>query len=105
MQIEVLGEEMISAQARTYAEYRVFAALTQFAETSKVRYARVMLHRAKGKHGCESVTCHVTVALDGAPSLRIRTTDEHAYAAINGAIERLRLATSRADLPLARRTS
>ena len=30
MRIEVVGGDTISQQARTYAEYRVFAALTQF---------------------------------------------------------------------------
>ena len=37
MRIEVVGEGTISQQARTYAEYRVFAALTQFSEADKVR--------------------------------------------------------------------
>ena len=37
MRIEVVGEGTISQQARTYAEYRVFAALTQFSDADKVR--------------------------------------------------------------------
>ena len=37
MRIEVVGDGTISQQARTYAEYRVFAALTQFSEADKVR--------------------------------------------------------------------
>ena len=43
MRIEVVGGDTISQQARTYAEYRVFAALTQFADAEKVRRARVVL--------------------------------------------------------------
>jgi hypothetical protein len=66
MRVTVLGEDAISSQATTYAEYRVFAALAQFAEAEKVRWARV-----------------------GSDSLRIRTTGEHAYAAINRAIARI----------------
>ncbi len=41
MRIEVVGLDTINQQARTYAEYRVFAALTQFADTETVRRARV----------------------------------------------------------------
>ena len=39
MRIEVIGEGKISQQARTYAEYRLFAALTQSSEVGKVQIA------------------------------------------------------------------
>ena len=94
MRITVLGEDAISLQARTYAEYRVFAALTQFAEAEKVRWARVVLRRVTRKGACDSVACTVRVALDGSDSLRIRTTGENAYAAINRAIERISTSTA-----------
>jgi ribosome-associated translation inhibitor RaiA len=90
MRIEVVGGDTISQQARTYAEYRVFAALTQFADAEKVRRARVALRPVECGHGCDSIACSVTVALEGADSLRIRATGPHVYAAINRAVERLR---------------
>ena len=90
MRIEVVGADTISQQARTYAEYRVFAALTQFADAEKVRRARVVLRPVERGRGCDSIACTVTVALEGADSFRIRTTGPHAYAAINRAVERIR---------------
>jgi ribosome-associated translation inhibitor RaiA len=90
MRIEVVGGDTISQQARTYAEYRVFAALTQVADAEKVRRARVVLRPMERGRGCDSVACTVTVALAGADSIRIRATGPHAYAAINRAVERIR---------------
>ena len=65
MRIEVIGEGTISQQARTYAEYRVFAALTQFSEADKVRRVRVLLRPVKLGSGCEGIVCTVTVRLEG----------------------------------------
>jgi ribosome-associated translation inhibitor RaiA len=90
MRIEIIGDGTISQQARTYAEYRVFAALTQFPETDKVQRVRVVLRPVKTGSDCESIACTVTVALEGSDSLRIRTTGPHPYAAINRAVERIR---------------
>jgi ribosome-associated translation inhibitor RaiA len=90
MHIEVIGEGAISQQARTYAEYRVFAALTQFSEADKVQRVRVLLRPVKLGQGRESIACAVTVALEGSDFFRIRTTGPHAYAAINRAVERIR---------------
>lgn len=90
MHIEVIGEGAISQQARTYAEYRVFAALTQFSEADKVQRVRVLLRPVKLGNGRESIACAVTVALEGSDFFRIRTTGAHAYAAINRAVERIR---------------
>ncbi len=94
MRIHVFGEESISAQARAYAEYRMFAALAQSAD--KVRGARVVLRSRDGNRGCERVVCAVTINLEGPGSLRIRTTGAHAYAAINRAVERVRMAAASA---------
>jgi ribosome-associated translation inhibitor RaiA len=105
MHIEVQTHDDISPQARTYAEYRLFAALSQLVGSDRVRSARVVLRRAKLKHGCEGVSCTLTVAVGGAGVLRIRTTDHHAYAAINRAVERLRNTrppASSAGLPVER---
>jgi ribosome-associated translation inhibitor RaiA len=93
MRIQVLAEDGISAQARTYAEYRLFAALSQLVDTEQVRDARVILRPAKQRRGCEGVSCTMTVALNPGGILRIRTTGDHAYAAINRAVERLRSAS------------
>jgi ribosome-associated translation inhibitor RaiA len=94
MRIQVLGEDPISEQARAYAEYRVFAALAQSAE--RVRGARVVLRSHDREGGCDRVVCAVTIDLEGTRSLRVRATGAHAYAAINRAVERVRLAAASA---------
>jgi ribosome-associated translation inhibitor RaiA len=98
LRIDVLTEDSISAQAGAYAEYRVFAALTQQSPGAPVRHARVVLRRTSSDAGSEAVVCTVTVAFEDSESMKIRTTGDHAYAAINRAVDRLKLARS-ADLP------
>jgi ribosome-associated translation inhibitor RaiA len=94
MRIQVLGDEAISQQARTYAEYRVFAALTQLAGADHVREASVVLrHVNRGGDG-QVVTCVVSVTREGSNTMRVRTTGDHPYAAINRAVERLRTAST-----------
>jgi ribosome-associated translation inhibitor RaiA len=93
VRVHVIGKHPICAQARAYAEYRVFAALTLITETQRVRRARVVLRSVDGKGDGECVTCTVTVALGGVESFRVRATGAHAYAAINRAAERI-IATS-----------
>ena len=90
MRIEILGEDSISRQARTYAEYRLFAALSQLVDTDRVRHARLTLRRTKHGRPCEEVSCTVRIDLNGEGVLRIRTSGDHPYAAINRAVERLR---------------
>lgn len=90
MRIEVIGQDSISHQARTYAEYRVFAALTQSTDTKKVRRVRVQLRPLVPGRGSSGIACTVMVEWEGLDSLRIRTTGPHAYAAINRAVERIR---------------
>jgi ribosome-associated translation inhibitor RaiA len=88
MRIQVVGEdESIDAQARTYAEYRVFAALAR--HTPRVRSARVVLRRDERRGRCDTVVCAVTVALDPSGSVRTRAFGPHAYSAINSAVERI----------------
>ena len=88
MRIEVIGEdESSNAQARTYCEYRVFAALARY--TPRVRGARVVLQRDERNGTCDSVVCAVTVALEPSGSVRSRSHGQHAYEAINRAVERL----------------
>ena len=91
MRIEIIGDDSISRQARTYAEYRLFAALSQVLDTSRVTSALLVLRRAKSTRRCDSVVCTVTVELNGGEVARLRAFGEHPYAAINRAVERLRL--------------
>lgn len=88
MRIEVIGEdESSNVQARIYAEYRVFAVLAR--HTSRVRGARVVLQRDERNRTCDTVVCAVTVALEPSGSVRTRSRGQHAYEAINRAVERL----------------
>jgi ribosome-associated translation inhibitor RaiA len=89
MRIEVVGDRAISQQARTYAEYRFFAALAQLSETDKIRRVRAVLREVQSGRDCAGVACTVTVRLQGADSIRIRSVGSHAYAAINNAVDRL----------------
>jgi hypothetical protein len=92
MRIQALSDDTISSEARTYAEYRVIAALAQSAQ--KVRYAQVILWPLNRSGTCAVVSCTVTVDLEGGGAFRIRSTGAHAYAAINRAVERLRRAAA-----------
>lgn len=83
----VSSDASISAQARAYAEYRVFAVVAR--HTRSVRGVRVVLRHAQDRGACDTLTCDVTVALEAAGSFRVRGTGPHAYAAINRAVERL----------------
>ena len=88
MRIEVDGEdESSNAQTRTYAEYRVFAALAR--HTQCVRGARVALRRVERDGACDTVICAVTVMLEPSGYARTRACGRHAYAAINRAVERV----------------
>jgi ribosome-associated translation inhibitor RaiA len=86
--ILVVGDDTsICAQARPYAEYRVFTALGR--HTQKFRRVRVVLRQRDDRGTCETMACAVTVALEPSGPVRIRATDPHVYAAINRTVERL----------------
>lgn len=85
--ISVVADMSISAQARTYAEYRMFATLTR--HTPDFHRARVALRERDAAESSDSVDCSLTIALEPSASLRIRATGPHVYAAINRAVERL----------------
>jgi ribosome-associated translation inhibitor RaiA len=85
MRIEVLGEDTIGAEARTYAEYRLFDALTGVVDTNRVKHARLVLERTAPDRASDGVSCTVTVDMDGSDSLRIEVSAGHPYAAINRA--------------------
>ena len=84
----------IDPQARTYAEYRVFAAVAR--HTGNVRRVRVVLRRLDEPAARNNdVSCSVTVYLEPSGSVRIRASASHAYAVINRAVERLDIAMER----------
>ena len=91
MRIEIIGDDSINCQARTYAEYRLFAALSQVLDTRQIRTASLVLGPAKNRRCRSGVVCTVTVELHGGEVTRIRTSGDHPYAAINRGVERLRL--------------
>ena len=93
MRIEIVGDDAISRQARTYAEYRLFAALSQVVDTRRVRRASLMLRRARSKRHFDGVICTVSIELNNGEVSRLRASGDHAYAAINRAVERLRLSS------------
>lgn len=83
----VCDDSAISPQARTYAEYRVFSALTRRA--LKFRRARVLLHSNESHGTGDTVICAVSVALEPSRSVRVQMEGAHVYAAINRAVDRL----------------
>ena len=88
MHIEVIDkDESSNAQARVYAEYRLFAALARHAQ--RVRDARLVLRRVERNGACDAVVCAVTVTLEPSGYSRTRGSGPHAYAAINRAVERI----------------
>ena len=87
MHVEVIAaDESSNQQARTYAEYRVFATLTRHSQY--VRSAQIILQRGEHEGTCDTIVCIVTVALQPSGDVRIRARGRHAYAAINRAVER-----------------
>ena len=87
MHIEIVGDESISRQARTYAEYHLFAALSQAIDTREVRSASLVLRRAKSRRHLDSVVCTVTVELNSGEVGRLRACGGHPHAAINRAAD------------------
>jgi hypothetical protein len=102
MRIQVVGhDESSNAQARTYAEYRVFAALAR--HTQRVGGATVTLRRV-GASGGPEVVCHMTVALLPSGTAETHASGPHAYAAINRLVSRIHDLMGRLteDVPRAR---
>ena len=90
MKIQILGDDSFSSQARTYAEYRLFAALSQVVGAGRVDHASLVLHRTRSRRRCDGVTCTVTIEFKDGESARLSACGDHPYAAINRAMERLR---------------
>jgi ribosome-associated translation inhibitor RaiA len=90
MHIDVIGDDSISRQARTYAEYRLFAALSAGVNTNQIRSASLALRWAKSRRHCDAVLCTITVESREGEVIRLRALGDHPYAAINRAVDRLR---------------
>jgi ribosome-associated translation inhibitor RaiA len=90
MRIDVLGDDSISLQARTYAEYRLFAALSAVIDTGRVTNASVVLRGTRPSRQSERVICTVTVELKEGEVRRLRASGDHPYDAINRAVDCLR---------------
>jgi ribosome-associated translation inhibitor RaiA len=91
MRIEIIGDDSISRQARIYAEYRLFAAVSRIVDTARVKNASLAVRRAPSRRCDTGVLCTVTVELNSGDVARIRASGDHPYAAINRAVDRLRL--------------
>ena len=91
MRIEIIGDDSISRQARIYAEYRLFAALSHGVGTRRVNSASIVLRRVAARRQRDGVASTLTIELEGNDVTRFTSWREHPYAAINRAIERLRL--------------
>lgn len=85
--ILVDSDNAIGSQARRYAEYRVFAALTR--QAPQFECARVVLRPVHDDGTCDAAICSVSVTLDRSRAFRVRATGPHVYAAINRAVDRL----------------
>jgi hypothetical protein len=86
VRVEVIDEgAILSTQARSYAEYRVFASLSRHAR--EVRGASMEFRRdVRGPNG---IVCVVSVALAPIGLIQIRATAKHPYAAIDRAAQRV----------------
>lgn len=77
------------AQTHAYAEYRVFSALA--AERLRSVHATVALSAVHGdeKAGARRVLCTITVSTGEGERLEAVSAEDHPYAAIDRAVERL----------------
>ena len=88
MFIELISdEESTSAQARAYAEYRIFATLAR--HSRRIRSVKVVVRPAQGSEAADLVTCVVNVTLEHSESVRTRASGHHAYGAIDHAAKRI----------------
>ena len=87
MRIDVIDEdETASAQARAYAEYKLFATLARHA--AGIRSIRVLLSEERKGAGGRTI-CAVNVVLEPSGSLVVRAHGPHPHGAIDRAAERM----------------
>ena len=88
MRIDIIDEDdSITAQARVYAEYRLFATLARYARA--IRSVRAVLHVDR-KGVADRATCVVTVVLEPTGSAVVRVHGRHVHGAIDRAAGRIR---------------
>ena len=90
MRILIIGDDSINEQTRTYADYRLFAALAQVIDTSRVQMASLRLRRVTTRRPGHSIICTIVIDLDDGDIVRLEASGEHPYAAINLGVDRLR---------------
>lgn len=88
MFIELISEgESTSAQARAYAEFRIFATLAR--HSRRIRGVKVIVRIPQGSKAADLVTCVVHVTLEHSGNVRTRASGPHAYKAIDDAAKRV----------------
>ena len=90
MRIQVIGDESINDQARTYAEYRLFAALAEVIDTNRVELASLRLRRVTTRRPSHNVICTIVIDFDDGDIVRLQASGAHPYAAVNRGVDRLR---------------
>jgi ribosome-associated translation inhibitor RaiA len=100
MRIEILGhDDSVTAQARAYAEYRLFSTLARYARV--IRSVRVVLRQVERQKGADRVTCAVDLVLEPSGSARARAQGRHTLGAIDRAAERIGYLMKRSPLSAA----
>ena len=94
MEIDIDGDASITPQARTYAEYRLFAALAPLMDTARVTRASLVLRRARSRRRGERVACTVAVAAHEGRIARVHAEGGHPCEAIDRAVARARSTVS-----------
>ena len=89
MRIQVIGDDAASRQAMIYAEYRLFAALSEAVQTERVQGAVLVLRHFVVDES-DRTLCAITVDTDDGNILHVTTAGDHPYEAINRAVERIR---------------
>lgn len=89
MRIQVIGDDSVGRQALIYAEYRLFAALSEAVQTERIQRAVLVLRRV-ALDTDDSTLCTITVEVDRGNLLHVTTAGGHPYAAINHAVDRIR---------------
>ncbi len=93
MQIDIVGDESIDRQTRSYAEYRLFAALAPSIALGRFSRVQLALRRATGPGDGKRIECTVNVELNDRAVTRFNAAGGHPYQAVNRAIELVRRAS------------
>jgi ribosome-associated translation inhibitor RaiA len=98
MVIEVISDgRSMPAEARTYAEYRVFSTLVRY--TRLIERVHVRLRSARGRDGADMVTCVVDVSLAHSGYVHSRSRGSNAYKAVDDAAKSVGDLMNRRSMP------